>query len=127
MRRGFSLLVLRSKIRAPWRGEDLASFFCIKKMRRYHISWTYADKLHTFKCIIYFHNVRQLVHKKASNKTGFTLVYSFRSYYIFIFEKCQTKISCFFVFMHYNKQEIKKNNFACFESHHFICYTNTNH
>ena len=93
MRRGFSLLVLRSKIRAPWRGEDLASFFCIKKVCTYLISWTYADKLHTLKCIIYFHNVRQHAHKKTSSKTGFTLVcHSFTNYYIFLFKKCQTKI-----------------------------------
>ena len=87
------LLVLRSKIRTLWWGEDSASFFCIKKVCTYLVSWTYADKLHTLKCNIYFHNVRQQEHKKTSSKTGFTLVcYSFRSYYIFLFKKCQTKI-----------------------------------
>ena len=84
--------------------------FCIKKVCTYLISWTYADKLHTLKCIIYFHNVRQHAHKKTSNKTGFTLVcHSFISYYIFLFKKCQTKIFLhFFSFMHCNRHEIKK-------------------
>ena len=76
MRRGFSLL------------------FCIKKVCTYLISWTYADKLHTLKCIIYFHNVRQQAHKKTSSKTGFTLVcYSFRSYYIFLLKNVKQKFS----------------------------------
>ena len=84
--------------------------FCIKKVCTYLISWTYADKLHTLKCIISFHNVQQHAHKKTSSKTGFTLVcHSFISYYIFLFKKCQTKIFLhFFSFMHYNRHEIKK-------------------
>ena len=83
---------------APLWGEDSASFFCIKKVCTYLISWTYADKLHTFKCIIYFHNVRQQAHKKTSSKTGFTLVcYSFRSYYISLLGKSQTKIFLLFL------------------------------
>ena len=54
----------------------------------YLISWTYADKLHTFKCMIYFHNVRQQAHKKTSDKTGFTLVcYSFKSIIFFFLGK----------------------------------------
>ena len=79
-------------------------------MCTYLISWTYADKLHTLKCIIYFHNVQQHAHKKTSSKTGFTLVcHSFINYYIFLFKKCQTKIFLhFFSFMHYNRHEIKK-------------------
>ena len=79
-------------------------------MCTYLVSWTYADKLHTLKCIIYFHNVQQHAHKKTSSKTGFTLVcHSFISYYIFLFKKCQTKIFLhFFSFMHYNRHEIKK-------------------
>ena len=51
-------------------------------MRTYLISWTYADKLHTF----------SLHYKitKTSNKTGFTqFCYSFRSHYIFPFGKSQ--------------------------------------
>lgn len=41
--------------------EDLYSFFCIKKVCTYLISWTYADKLHTFYCIIFlfFQKVKQ--------------------------------------------------------------------
>ena len=102
---------LRSNSSALAGAEELSLFFCIKKVCTYLISWTYADKLHTFHCMIYFHNVRQPVHKKTSNKTGFTLVcYSFRSYYIFLFKKCQTKISCIFSFIHYNRHEIKKSN-----------------
>ena len=51
-------------------------------MRTYLISWTYADKLHTF----------SLHYKitKTSSKTGFTqFCYSFRSHYIFLFGKSQ--------------------------------------
>ena len=66
-------------------------------MCTYLISWTYADKLHTFNCMIYFHNVRQHAHKKTSSKTGFTLVcYSFISIIFFFFEKVKQKFSCIF-------------------------------
>ena len=60
----------------------LLSFLAQKKCTPCLISWTYADKLHTF----------SLHYKitKTSSKTGFTqFCYSFRSHYIFLFGKSQ--------------------------------------
>ena len=47
--------------------------------------------------MIYFHNVRQQVHKKTNSKTGFTLVcYSFKNIIFFFLGKVKQKFSCIF-------------------------------
>ena len=92
------LLVCGANATALAGAEDFSSFFFIKKVCTYPISWTYADKLHTFNYMIYFHNVQQQVHKKTSNKTGFTLVcYSFRSIIFCFFEKVKQFFSFIYI------------------------------
>ena len=58
-----------------------------KKSVRCHISWTYADELHTFYYHIKFKN-------KTSGKTGLTQVCcSFSDYYIFHLQKSQARLA----------------------------------
>ena len=59
---------MRACTLCPYGEERICPPFLHKKMCTYPISRTYADKLHTLKCIIYFHNVRLLSHKKRAAK-----------------------------------------------------------
>ena len=86
-------------------------------MRTYLISWTYADKLHTF----------SLHYKitKTSNKTGFTqFCYSFKSHYIFLFGKSQIIFLSFYThpMFHHICNFQRKPSYDCVKWSYYTYY-----